>query len=205
MNKQRPLPPRRSPINRGATLLATLIVALATQATPASDWDIAALMAMLAQNEGGRTTFTEKKFMAILDVPLVSSGELFYTPPDHLEKKTLLPKAEGFVLDGDIVTVRRGKKTYKLQLQDYPKIAVFTESIRGTLAGDRKALERSYRLNLDGDPQQWTLTLSPADNRMSDVIQNILVRGEQSKVHSIEIRQADGDYSIMTIAQPAAP
>ena len=169
------------------------------------DWDIAHLMELLAQNKGGHTTFTEKKYMSVLDTPLVSTGVLLYQAPDHLEKRTLTPKPESFVLNGDVVTIKRGKKKYILQLHDYPKIAVFTESIRGTLAGDRTALEQSYHLSLDGTPNRWLLTLSPTDSHITDIIQNILVHGEQGKVISIEIHQLDGDYSVMTIGNPTAP
>jgi len=162
-------------------------------------------MDMLAQNKGGVTTFTEKKYIAMLDAPLESSGELRYTAPNYLEKKTLTPKSESFVLDGDAITINRGKKKHTLRLLKYPKIAVFIESIRGTLAGDRTALERSYHLGLTGDPAQWTLTLSPTDSRMSDIINNILIHGKHDKVNSIEIHQTDGDYSVMSIEDPVTP
>ncbi len=194
-----------STIILGGAILAMLVIGLTSPTASASDWDIAYLMELLAKNKGGIATFTEKKYMAILDSPLISSGELLYTAPDHLEKRTLAPQPESFVLDGDVVTIKRGKKNYTLHLQDYPKIAVFTESIRGTLAGDRNALERSYRLSLTGAPQQWTLTLSPTDSRLTDVIQNIFVHGELGEVRSIEIHQTDGDYSVMTVNKPAAP
>jgi outer membrane lipoprotein-sorting protein len=205
MRPRRPPSPLPIPIILACAALAALIVGLASPVALASDWDIAYLMDLLAHNKGGVAAFTEKKFMAILDGPLVSSGELLYTAPDHLEKRTLAPKPESFVLDGDVVTIKRGKKKYTLPLQDYPKIAVFIESIRGTLAGDRKALERSYRLSLDGAPQQWTLTLTPTDSRMTGIIQSIFVHGKRGEVRSIEIHQADGDYSVMTVERPAAP
>jgi outer membrane lipoprotein-sorting protein len=205
MNRRRPPMPFRTLILRGVAVAAALLIGIILPAVHAADWNITQLMALLAQNKGGRTTFTETKYMAVLDKPLVSSGELLYTAPDHLEKRTLTPKPESFVLDGDVVTIERGKKKHTLPLHDYPKIAVFTESIRGTLAGDRAALERSYRLSLDGTPNRWTLTLSPTDNHLTDIIKDILVRGEQGRILSIEIRQADGDHSIMTIEQPGTP
>ena len=39
-------------------------------------WDVQQLMDLLAQNQSGRTTFIEKKYIAILDKPVESSGEL---------------------------------------------------------------------------------------------------------------------------------
>lgn len=188
----------------GSVAALALLIGLVSPAAYAAEWNVAKLMALLAQNKGGHIAFTEIKYLAVLDKPLTSSGELFYKAPDYLEKRTLIPKPETFVLDGDTVTIERANKKHTLSLHDYPKIAALIESIRGTLAGDLAALEGAYRLSLDGTPQQWTLTLSPTDRHLTDIIQDILIRGEQGQVHSIEIDQADGDHSIMTIEKPGA-
>lgn len=51
-------------------------------------------MTELARNQGGRAHFTERKYIALLDKPVVSSGEMRYTAPDYLEKRTLTPRLE---------------------------------------------------------------------------------------------------------------
>lgn len=190
---------------RVSAIFVMLMVGFTSSAVFASTWEISSLMELLAKNRGGLTTFTEKKQIAMLDAPLESSGELLYKAPNYLEKRTLTPKPESFVLDNDTITIKRGKKRYTLKLQSHPKVAIFIESIRGTLAGDQAALQRLYQLDLAGESQQWTLTLSPSDSRMSDIINHILIHGEHGKINSIEIHQADGDYSVMYIEQPATP
>jgi len=47
------------------------------------------------------------------------------------------------------------------QLRAYPEVAGMIESLRATLAGDRQALERVYRLSLAGTSDDWTLELTP--------------------------------------------
>lgn len=168
-------------------------------------WDIQQLMDTLAQNKSGHTTFVEKKYIAILDKPVESSGELVYTAPDGLEKRTLKPKPESMVIKGDELFIERGPQKHRLQLQAYPELAAFIDSIRGTLAGDRKALERSYRLSLEGTDQRWTLRLLPLNEKMAASIQRISITGTREQVKSIEITQADGDRSVMTIEKSAAP
>ncbi len=171
----------------------------------AAEWDIDQLMRGLAQIRSGHARFVEKKSIAILDRPVESSGELFYTAPDYLEKRTLKPKPESMILDRDTLLIERGRQKHALPLQDYPELAAFIDSIRGTLAGDRKALERNYRLSLDGTAEQWTLQLLPTDERMQAVIRRIRVAGVRDAVRSIEITQADGDSSLMLIERVAAP
>lgn len=172
------------------------------QAAPLS---IDQLMAALAKQPQGAATYTETKTIAMLEQPVESSGELLFVPPSRLEKRALKPKPESMVLDGDTLTLTRGRRTHVLRLQDYPQVAGMIESIRATLAGDRKALEKVYQLVLSGDTERWTLTLTPLDARVGKVISRIRMDGTRARVRSVEILQADGDSSVMTIDKPAAP
>ncbi len=171
----------------------------------AAAWDLDQLMRNLAQTRAGHASFVETKSIAILDQPIVSSGELFYTAPDKLEKRTLKPKAENMLVEGDNLRIERGRQKYHLQLADYPELAAFIDSIRGTLAGDRKALERSYQLNLEGTAANWTLQLVPNTARMQQVVSRIRITGVRDEVRSIDITQADGDSSQMRIEKLATP
>lgn len=188
------------------TWLAGAGLLLSLCCTPAlAAWDINQLMQGLAQNKSGRASFVEKKYIAVLDAPVESSGELLYTAPDRLEKRTLKPKPESLVIDGGTLTVERGKRRMVLRLQDYPELVAFTESIRGTLAGDTAALKRIYNLDLEGSEERWTLTLRPVETRMLDVVQRIRIGGSRAEVKTIDIEQTDKDRSVMVITPMAAP
>jgi outer membrane lipoprotein-sorting protein len=180
-------------------------LALVPVISHAAEWDIDQLMRALAQIHSNHTSFVEKKSIAILDKPVESSGELFYTAPDHLEKRTIKPKPESMILDNGTLVIERGRQKHGLQLQDNPELAAFIDSIRGTLAGDRKALERNYRLSLDGTVEHWTLQLLPLHEKMQAAVKRIRIAGVRDAVRSIEITQADGDSSLMLIEKLAAP
>jgi hypothetical protein len=182
---------------------ASLLLGLMT--TPAlAAWDLTQLMQGLAQNKSGRASFVEKKYIALLDKPVESSGELLYTAPDRLEKRTLKPRPESMLIESGTLTVERNKRRMTLRLQDYPELVAFTESIRGTLAGDIAALRRIYNLDLEGSEERWTLTLRPVETKMLDVVQRIRIGGSRAEVKTIEIEQTDKDRSVMVIA-PLAP
>ncbi|MDD4929312.1 MAG: outer membrane lipoprotein carrier protein LolA [Gallionella sp.] len=171
----------------------------------AAAWDIDQLMHRLAQTRADHASFVEKKFIAMLDKPVESSGELFYSAPDRLEKRTLKPRPESMTVEGGALIIERGRQKHRLQLQDYPELAAFIDSIRGTLAGDRHALERNYRLSLEGTVERWTLQLLPVEIKMQAVVKRIRIAGEDNAVRSIEIIQADGDSSLMLIEKLATP
>ncbi|KWR77175.1 LolA-related protein [Cupriavidus sp. IDO] len=203
-------------MRRFRTILPTLLLAAATaiiavpaasaaDAAPSASLSVDQLMAALAQRKSGRVLFTEKKYLAMLERPVESSGELVFVAPDRLEKRTVTPKPENLVIEGDMMTVQRGGKTFTMPLQNYPEIAAFIESIRGTLAGNRTALERYYRLGVEGRAGRWTLTLTPANSRMAAIVSQVRIDGANDALDSVEIRQADGDRSVMKIRPAGKP
>lgn len=165
----------------------------------AADWNVDQLMQSLARAKPGRASFVEKKYIAMLDRPIESSGELSYNAPDRLEKRTARPKPETMVVEGGVLVFERGTRKHTVQLAEYPELAGFIDSIRGTLAGDRKALERAFRLKLEGTPERWTLLLLPTDAKMANTVHLIRIAGVRDNVRSIEVIQTDGDRSLMTI------
>ena len=190
-------------IGAGAMAIAVVALAGATLSSPAlaaTTLTLDDLMRTLAQRGPENARFVEKKYLAVLDnKPIESSGELRYAPPNRIEKKTLKPKPESLIVDGDQAIVERGGQRMALRLSAYPDIAPFVDSIRGTLAGDRKTLERVYRLELTGDAERWTLVMLPSDQKLATIVQRIDVAGNRDQVRSIAILQGDGDRSVMTI------
>ncbi len=185
-------------VRKAAACLA-LACGLAGVPACAAGWTVTQLMDALSRNQPGRAVFNETRFIAILDRPLESSGELLFTPPNRLEKRTLAPGRETLVVDGDTLTMDFLGKRHSLALRDHPEVAVFIESIRGTLAGDRASLERSFALSLTGDRERWTLVLRPLSPAAGAIVSRIEVGGGRADVHRIEITQADGDRSLMLI------
>jgi len=185
---------------RAALVLAAC---LASPFARGADWSVMQLFESLAKQKGTRAAFHERKFLALLDKPVESSGELVFTAPDRLEKRTLAPKAESVVVDHDLVTLERGGKRQSLSLDENPAIAVLVESIRATLAGDLALLTRTYSARLEGGPERWKLILRPLDPSLATLVTHVEIGGAQAQVRSVEIFQADGDRSLMTLSPPA--
>jgi len=175
----------------------------AASAAGAADWSARSLFDSLAKDRPGRALFHETKFMALLDKPLESSGELIFTPPDRLEKRTLLPKPERVVVERELVTLERGGKRHALSLRENPAIAVLVEGLRGTLAGDLSALTRTFSVGLEGNPERWRLILRPLDPGSATLVDRIEIGGGAVQVRSVEIFQSDGDRSVMTLSRAA--
>lgn len=176
---------------------ALMLSALALPAL--ANFDVAQLMAELAKTREARAKFVEKRYLAVLDKPVISNGELAYSAPDRLEKRTISPKPEVLQLNGDTLTLERDKRKLSIQLSNQPEALAFVDSIRGTLSGNRTALEKHYAIRLSGTADKWTLTLLPSDQKIATLLRRITINGKKNLVYSIEYQQADGDRAVMTI------
>lgn len=171
-----------------------------TAATPAwAEWTVDALMQQLARHPTGQARFTETKTIAMLDAPVVSSGTLFYGPPNRLEKNTLKPKPESMILERERLTVVRDGKKHELRLNQYPEVTSIVEAVRGTLMGNQALLRQYYGLQLSGSEANWRLVLTPADERTQRWVTQILISGKRNMISTIETLQSDGDRSLMSI------
>ena len=163
------------------------------------------LMQTLAANKASRADFVEKKYLAALDRPLESSGELNFVAPSRLEKRTIKPKPEVLIVEGGTLTIERNGTRRSIALASFPEVSAFTESIRATLAGDLDALSRDYRVEVDGSLAQWRLTLLPSDPKIAALVSRVTVTGRDRRIDAIEVLQADGNRSVTTITPTITP
>lgn len=163
------------------------------------------LLHMLGGRRHGHAEFVEQHFLALLSRPIESSGELIYDAPDRLEKRTLEPRPETLTLAGDVLSIRRGGRSRVLDLKSHPQVLPFVESIRATLAGDREALERNFRVEFAGGLDRWTLLLVPRESRNAANVSQVRIDGSRERLRRVEIRQGDGDRSLMTLREHPEP
>jgi hypothetical protein len=163
-------------------------------------YSLDALLASLRGHAHRHATFTERLTTRILDRPIEASGELLYDAPDHLEKRTLKPRPERLALAGSTLTVERRHHTMTTTLAAYPEAAPYIDSIRATLAGDREALERVFRVEFAGSRAAWTLVLAPRAAADAAQVREIRLEGSDDRMRTVRIALANGDESLMTLS-----
>jgi outer membrane lipoprotein-sorting protein len=224
----RSAPPERRGVHGGLGRIALAASALAASALAASAFDtatiaavalaggaptaagaaeafgLAQLMQRLATRRSGSARFVERREVQVLDRTLVSSGRLAYEAPDTFVRETLEPRRERMVVEGDRVTLTQGERSRTMQLDASPEASVLVEAIRGTLTGNRAALERLFETDVSGSAERWTLELVPHDPRLRGQVSKVQVRGSGAVVREVDVRLADGDRSVMTIEPTGA-
>lgn len=184
-------------------LRAGVLLCLAPAAMAQTAWGLPALMACLAQVKSATAQFTEQKTMAMLTTPLAASGTLDYTAPDWMEKKTISPAPQQFILHGQQITMTSGQnpQPQTFSMAQDPRIGGLTEGIIATLSGNQPALENVYTVQLSGGPSAWQLVLLPKDAGAKKIISWISIRGIKNRITGIDTASANGDHSEMSIAE----
>lgn len=186
------------------------VLALILLCTPAAcfaaqpAFTVQQLMSLLAQRTQGQVSFSQTDYLQLLDRPVKSSGVLVYKAPDHLEKRTLEPRKESMILDGDELTVQRGHRTYEVQVSAYPQVGPYVDAIRDTLAGNEAGLEKVFKIGFSGTREEWRLELVPLDREAARKVRQVEIEGAGDVIRSVEILQADGDRSVMTLRPPSS-
>lgn len=195
------------PLDRRRTL-ASLLALISAAALPSlarsqAALDLAQLMQLLAQVKAGEAAFTEKRAVAMLDRTLESSGKLSFESPDTFVRETLKPRRERLAVVGNMVTMTQGERSRTVPLDSVPEAAVIVEAIRGTLTGNREAIERNFSATVSGAATRWTLELVPRVPRLRELVVSVRVTGQQALVREIVVAMADGDRSVMSITPPS--
>ncbi len=188
-----------------ALLALAALLAVSPPIVHSSSDDLQELMSLLAARRHGQVDFVEQHFLAVLKRPVESFGVMTYDAPHRLEKRTVEPRPERLVLDGDEITVERKGHTHVLELAAYPSLLPFIESLRATMAGDLPALERAFNVDFAGSVERWTLTLYPRDSKVSSTVSRVRIDGSRDVLSKVEIFEANGDRSLMTLREHPAP
>ncbi len=182
---------------RALLCLAGLCAAPFVQAQ--SSFTLVQLMQALAQVKAGEGTFVERRTVQMLERTLESSGRIAFEAPDTFVRETIKPRRESVKVVGNNVTMIQGNRSRTLSLNASPEAALIFEAIRGTLTGNREALEKNFKAMVSGSAERWSLELVPLEVLLRERVVSIRMSGARALVREVLVVMADGDRSVMAI------
>ena len=170
-----------------------------------NDGLLTSVMNRLAAVKSAKADFTEKKFVRLLDAPVESTGVLIYVAPDRFEKHTKNPVEERMTVERDMVTLDNVAKKKKQQIfiPQFPALAAIVDAMRGALSGNLPQLQQAFSIKASGTNVRWKLHLVPREANQYAYIHAVEITGRDDFIESIEIRQSDGDRSVMSMTRAA--
>jgi outer membrane lipoprotein-sorting protein len=178
---------------------AGALVSVSGAPAAAAAFDLAQLTQLLASKRSGEANFVEKREVSVLDRTVMTSGRLSFEAPDTFVRENLKPQRERVAVVGNMLTMSRGDRTRSVALDSVPEASVIIEAIRGTLTGNRDALQKFFETSVSGNPERWSLELVPRDARLRGQVATVRVSGRQAEVREMQVVMPDGDRSTMTI------
>lgn len=192
-------------------LVGLLGVSLAAQQNPAKKparpKDEAALFAMFGKLRGMSASYTEKKHLSLLAVPLTSSGELHYLrdgtgTKGHLVRLVEKPEKSKLTITEAELRMADKNGTEVIDLRQSDRVRLFVTSLMRIFQGDRKALQEHYRVRYvldDKHATRWHLELVPKKEPLDKILKQLSLFGEGEAVTRIELIEPSGDRTVTTI------
>lgn len=132
--------------------------------------------------------FEQQKTIAVLPMPIRSSGEFHFTRGKGVIWETLVPVNSRIELTPNGINL--GEQSAQSQQQQAS--AVVANIFMGVIAGKLDSLTHYFTIQTLGDASHWRLTLTPSSPNLAAYIQSIEVRGEEF-TQQLDIAETNGD------------
>ena len=68
------------------------------------------------------------------------------------------------------------------------------------MAGDLQALQKDFRVTLNGDEREWTVQLKPRDPEVTRYLKQLELQGSRGRLQVIIIEESRGDRTTTRLA-----
>ncbi|MBH3464083.1 outer membrane lipoprotein carrier protein LolA [Pseudomonas carnis] len=179
-----------------APTVAALLLSFSAQA-----FDLQQLSDQLAKPSVIHGNFTQEKHLRALPQPLVSKGTFVLAKDHGLLWLLKAPLQQDYRITSQGIA-RRDANGWQL----LPNKSAGAEQNRlflAVLQGDSSGLQRDFDLQLQGEAQQWKLTLTPRSLLLKQVFTQINIDGG-ALVRTIELLETQGDSTLLRMQDSTA-
>ena len=167
----------------------------------ANAFDLQQLSDQLAKPSVIHGNFTQEKHLRALPQPLVSKGTFVLAKDHGLLWLLKTPLQQDYRITSQGIA-RRDANGWQL----LPNKSAGAEQNRlflAVLQGDSSGLQRDFDLQLQGEAQQWKLTLTPRSLLLKQVFTQINIDGG-ALVRTIELLETQGDSTLLRMQDNTA-
>ncbi|RFD29980.1 hypothetical protein CER19_09220 [Pseudomonas sp. GL93] len=164
-------------------------------------FDLQQLSDQLAKPSVIHGNFIQEKHLRALPQPLVSKGTFVLAKDHGLLWLLKTPLQQDYRITAQGIA-RRDANGWQL----LPNKSAGAEQNRlflAVLQGDSSGLQRDFDLQLQGEAQQWKLTLTPRSLLLKQVFTQINIDGG-ALVHTIELLETQGDSTLLRMQDSTA-
>ncbi len=154
-----------------------------------------------------RSNFRQKKTIAVLKKPLISSGNFIFSEQHGLYWNISVPINTSYALTPKYLVERqKGYKPKVITPQEQPALFGLTEVFEAIFVGDLDKLGQDFVIHFLGTPKQWTIGLIPRKGMLKQMFKRVVLSGGAT-VSEVKLYEANGDSTHLkfteTTRQPA--
>jgi hypothetical protein len=150
-----------------------------------------------------RAHFEQRKNIAGLSKPILSSGEFLYASDRGVYWHSTKPFDMTYLVTAKGVTRREeGQLDVELKADDHPAIRGFSTIFLAMFSGELGGLERSFEAHFSGDLSSWVIGLKATDPDVKRFIAAIVLSGGDA-VQEVELYEGNGDSTLITFTDTA--
>ncbi|MDH3265494.1 MAG: outer membrane lipoprotein carrier protein LolA [Gammaproteobacteria bacterium] len=179
--------------------VAWLACTAVAEEMPASQMTFAEVAAQLAAPAVLRGNFTQRREIAILQKPLLSSGYFIlsdkglYWRQDHPIAALMIADNERLmqqIADGPLQDINTAEN---------PVVLSFSKSFLSIFRGSETELRENFDLEFVTDVSDWTIHLTPISYPMSAAIESIVLQGRQH-IETITVQSRSSEKTTIRFA-----
>ena len=160
------------------------------------------VLAAFSRVEALSAHFKEEKRMALLTVPLVSEGDLYYQKPRSLARHTRSPSASSLVLSGDQLSFGDVQRKESMGVDAHPAVRVLVDTFVAVLAGDTAKLKAMANVQLERVGERgFRIVVAPREANVLKLVKSMAFEGEGTVLTRMELVDANGDRSVTTFSE----
>lgn len=182
----------QSLIDKRRLLLATALYSLTPLFAAEPDL-LARIGSQFEQYPVVRAEFVQSKQMAAMKRPLLTTGRLVYSRVHGVLWQIEKPFRLSYVLGADKITeIGADGLRRERGLREVPGLAQVGRILRAMLGANTTALREYFDASVQGDLNQWEITLKPRQPQLSQFLTGLRLSGSRF-VEGISISEAGGD------------
>jgi hypothetical protein len=150
--------------------------------------------------------FVEQRQSPWLTEAVESTGTVRSLPQGGLEKQVKSPKQEVWRLlpdrmewrslaptTGDSGGTSVGNASKEILFSKAPALGVLSDAIRHVVAGNFPALERDFKVVVQGDAKQWSVHLQPQSTEAVRYLDSLEMQGSGSRLLTLVVVERKGE------------
>ena len=159
------------------------------------------LKAVATSTKTMQCDFVQTKYVKMLNDKVVSRGKMYYARDNKLRWEYISPYQYTFVLNGQKVSMKNGKRSSTLDVKNNKMFTQITQIMVSTMVGQCVSDNRDFKVSLQGSGTQWKAVMTPLRSEMKKMFRSIVVGFNMKScvVSSIEMVEKNGDKTIINI------